>query len=309
MRELAEALLAEAETGRRGALCVVVESTGSVPRRAGAKLAVLAGGRTLGTVGGGETEYGTIQMALACLETGQPLIRTWTLAGGSVTILILPLGPEALETLRRWRDLMAAHRPFWLRLAEGALEVREGQPPVSRPVWREGVYLEPAAVPDRVVLFGGGHVAQALTPVLARVGFRVTVFDQREALARREVFPQAEQVILGNCRDIAAGVTLTASDYAVVMTPDHQTDFEILAQVLRTGAGYIGCLGSRRKAEKCRALLAERGFSPADIGRIRSPIGLPILAETPEELAVSIAGELIAHRARRRNGAETEGSE
>lgn len=82
------------------------------------------------------------------------------------------------------------------------------------------------------------------------------------------------------------------------MTPGHQADYEILAQVLRSDATYIGCIGSRSKVAKTRERLLGDGFSEADIARIHSPIGLPILAETPEEIAISIAGEMIEHRAR-----------
>ncbi len=81
------------------------------------------------------------------------------------------------------------------------------------------------------------------------------------------------------------------------MTPGHQADYEILEQVLRTPATYIGCIGSRKKVALTRERLAAAGFSQQDIDRVHAPIGLPILAETPEEIAISVAAEMIRHRA------------
>lgn len=315
MKGFVHALLTALQAGEQAALCTVLDSAGSSPRGAGARMAVFGDGRTIGTIGGGAAELKAAREALDCLHTGMPLLRTYQLVpgreesvgmicGGTVTICIQPLGTESLPALDRWLQLLESGTDFWLRLTpEGPLEVlTEGKRSVSRPVWRDGVYLEPVLQQERVYLFGGGHVGQALVPVLARIGFRVVVFDQREALARPEVFPEAEQVILGEYRDIFAKVAVTERDYAVVMTPGHQADFEILNQVLRTKATYVGCIGSRRKAEKCRELLQKSGFSTADIDRIHSPIGLPILAETPEEIAISIAAEMIRHRAERCGG-------
>ena len=81
------------------------------------------------------------------------------------------------------------------------------------------------------------------------------------------------------------------------MTPGHQGDYEILAQVLTTQATYIGCIGSKLKVARTKERLQQAGFDETAIARLHSPIGLPILAETPEEIAISIAAEMIRHRA------------
>ena len=135
--------------------------------------------------------------------------------------------------------------------------------------------------------------------MLRYVGFEVTVYDNRAELANAEHFPTVHEIIVGDFRRIFDKVSLTADDYAVVMTPGHQADYEILEQVLRTPATYIGCIGSRTKVAKTRERLRGDGFTEAEIDRVHAPIGLPILAETPEEIAISIAAEMIEHRARR----------
>ena len=83
----------------------------------------------------------------------------------------------------------------------------------------------------------------------------------------------------------------------MVMTPGHEKDLSVLRQVLRTPASYIGCIGSRKKTAYVNQKLLEEGYSETEISRIHAPIGLPILAKTPEEIAISIAAEMILHRA------------
>ena len=167
-------------------------------------------------------------------------------------------------------------------------------------MYRKGeplLYTEPVVRAGRVYLFGGGHVGQALVPVLAKVGFRVTVLDNREALAKKETFPAAEEVIFADFGHINEKVSLTADDYVVIMTPGHQGDYTVLEQVLRTKTRYVGCIGSRHKIARTQQLLREAGISEEAIAGVHSPIGLPIGAETPEEIAIIIAAEMIRCRA------------
>ena len=126
-----------------------------------------------------------------------------------------------------------------------------------------------------------------------------TISPIRTANAHRTrgAFPQGVRCVLTDYGQI--DLPLGPDDCAVVMSPGHKMDFQILTQVLKTEAGYIGCIGSRRKVAATRALLLEAGFSEAVIDAIHSPIGLPIGGETPEEIAVSVAAELIAHRSGR----------
>ena len=154
------------------------------------------------------------------------------------------------------------------------------------------VYTEPLTQPGRVYLFGAGHVGQALVPVLEYVGFAVTVYDPRQELAER-----FSDVICAPYAELEDHITLTPYDSVVVMTPGHMADFEVLHRILRHPLSYIGCIGSRNKAAKTRDLLRQEGFSEEAIASVHLPIGLPILAQTPAEIAISIAGEMIRCRA------------
>ena len=326
MERILTAMLDALARGERVVLCSILASSGSSPRGAGARMAVFADGHTLGTVGGGAVEYAAAQRAMECLRTNTPEMRSYDLrpdevesvgmiCGGRVTVysqVFAPDGETEITALCRWREVLGGEQDAWLLMELSGERVQRFEVLTAEEIpadkrecftakaaWRDDFYVEPICRAGKVYLFGGGHVGCALVPVLAAVGFPVVVFDNREALAKIENYPAARAVIFGDFGNIYEKVTLTANDYAVIMTPGHRADFEILAQVLKSDASYIGCIGSKHKVAKTRELLLSQGFADADIARIHSPIGLPILAETPEEIAISIAAEMIEHRAKR----------
>jgi len=164
--------------------------------------------------------------------------------------------------------------------------------------------FSPFAAAGTVYLLGAGHVAACTAEAAVRVGFRVVVMDDRAAFANRDRFPQADEIrVLPSFADCLHGLAIDADACLVILTRGHLHDLEVLAQALRTEAGYIGMIGSRRKREAIYAALQGRGVSAAQLARVRCPIGMAIEADTPEEIAVSIVGELILHRATaRRHG-------
>lgn len=173
----------------------------------------------------------------------------------------------------------------------------------SRPLLDEGetvLCAEPLTRAGTVYLFGAGHVARELVHILAMADFRVSVYDQREQAVSKERFPEAAELRCGSFPEALSRLPpLTDEDYVVIMTPGHQADYEVLSQALRTPAGYIGCIGSRKKVAAARERLLADGFTDREIGRVYAPIGLPIGGETPAEVAVSVAAQLIACRSGR----------
>ena len=160
-------------------------------------------------------------------------------------------------------------------------------------------YSEPLTYPGRVFVFGGGHVSQALVPVLASIGFSCIVVDDRAEFADPALFPQADAVYKADYEALPADLGVTQDDYVCIMTPGHQADREVLLQAMRSPATYIGCIGSRHKIASTNAYLMENGIPETELARIHAPIGLDILGQTPAEIAVSIAAEMILHRAKR----------
>ena len=157
--------------------------------------------------------------------------------------------------------------------------------------------VEPLRNSGTVYIFGAGHVSRQIAPLSETVGFKTVVLDDRAEYANRERFPKSSEIILLESFDRLPELAIDEEGYIVIVTRGHLHDKTILAWALKTRAGYIGMIGSRRKRDKIFEVLTGEGFGKKDFDRIYSPIGTDILAETPEELAVSIVGELIKARA------------
>jgi xanthine dehydrogenase accessory factor len=160
-----------------------------------------------------------------------------------------------------------------------------------------------------VYIFGGGHVAQELAPLLCRLDFRCVIFDDREEFTRPELFPEGCRMVRGDFENIGASLSLTQKDYVVVVTRGHIFDFHAEAFALRSPARYIGVIGSKAKHKFVRQRLEEAGFGPEELDapRVHAPIGVSIQSKTPAEVAVSIAAELILTRAKLAAGREPPG--
>ncbi len=162
------------------------------------------------------------------------------------------------------------------------------------------VFLETAQPPPTLLIVGAGHIALPLSRMGKELGFKVVVLDDREEFASRERFPEADEVTVGDFGEVLGRFPITSSTYVVLVTRGHLEDERALRQVIGSGAAYVGMIGSRRRVRAVFDRLVQEGVSHELIGRVRSPIGLEIGAETPEEIAVSILAEVI--HARRRGG-------
>lgn len=157
---------------------------------------------------------------------------------------------------------------------------------------------EPAFIPGTVYLFGAGHVSQKVALLTRMTDFRTVVLDDREAFANRNRFREADEIsVLDDFDHAFSDLEMDHDSYVVILTRGHSHDKTVLEQALRTQAGYIGMIGSKRKRDAIYSALLDQGFTSEDLARVHSPIGLSIRAETPEEIAVSIIAELIAFRA------------
>jgi xanthine dehydrogenase accessory factor len=161
------------------------------------------------------------------------------------------------------------------------------------------VFVEYLDAQARLVLIGGGHVAQALAPVARAVGFRVVVLDDREDMLEHPAFaPDRREV--ADVDELDAVLDLDERDYVVIATRDHARDEQALAALLQRPHRYIGMIGSRRKVHAILARISRReeqlGRPAPDLSRLRAPVGLALGGRTPAEIAVSIVAELLADR-------------
>ena len=312
MKKLFETLLAHLEAGEDLMLLSILSDVGSTPRGKGAQMLVGKSGRLYGTIGGGSVEFLAEKEAKELLTEKRSAARMFPLhhgqgdigmvCGGDVEVWMqfVPSSEMVWSDLaREVVDRISQRRQGWLvqPLDGSAAFLCDSQPD------EENSLALPLPIGERAVIFGGGHCSQALVPLLHSVGFRVTVMDCREEFSARELFPLAETVICGDYGRISDYLTLEEEDYVVVLTSGHAFDLEVEAQVLRSPLAYLGVIGSRSKTAAVNRALREREFDEADFARVHTPIGTPIKAVTPAEIAVSIAGEMIYERALRRENA------
>lgn len=159
------------------------------------------------------------------------------------------------------------------------------------------VFIEPIMSDPVLYIFGAGHVSAQVVPLARRVGFKVIVTDDRPEFSDPRNFPDAEKVFHYPYNDVIKRLPIDSSSFIVIATRSHSCDEMVLAQALRTDAGYIGMIGSKRKISAIYSNLAKDGFTGEDFDRVHSPIGIDISAETPEEIALSIVSELVKVRA------------
>lgn len=327
MKNIMQTMTKQLSSGMDLVMVTVTAASGATPRGAGARMLVNETGRLCGTIGGGAVEYRAIELAQTVLREKASCRHDFTLTrddvenlgmicGGAVEVFFhylpcsdkrtLDLSAEAERYFSRQEDL-------WL-LSDlsggGALSLHTSK---NCPSWLQAhldrhpkriahggrdYFLEQISFSGRVYIMGGGHVAQELVPVLARVGFHCVVMDDRPEFADPALFPAASQVLKVNFSRLSDYISIKKQDYVCVMTRGHAYDTLVQAQVLKSDACYIGVIGSASKAAGIRkALIENHGFTDKDVDRITTPIGLKISAETPAEIAVSIAAQLIAVRA------------
>ena len=150
---------------------------------------------------------------------------------------------------------------------------------------------------ERLIICGGGHVSLALAQMAALLEFEITVIDDREEFANRERFPMAAEVLALPFLEAMDALGSREDDYYAIVTRGHAFDRECLAHVLRGRYAYAGMIGSRTKVAAVMAWLREEGFPQEALDGVHSPIGLPLGGQTPAEVAVSIAAELVQVRA------------
>ncbi len=230
-------------------LATVIESLGSAPREAGARMLIKADGTTVGTVGGGAIEKLVIDEGVKLMHTATPKIIKHTL-----------------------KDIGMA--------CGGGMSV----------------FLEPINPVPQLFIFGAGHIGNVLSQVAKMMDFNVTVVDNRAEFADAEKLPWADGVVADEYSQAIKGLSFTPSTYIVILTHKHAHDFEVLEQCIKQPHCYVGMIGSKKKVATCMKQLREQGVGDDVIDSIHAPVGIDIAANTPAEIAVSIAAELVQVR-------------
>ena len=158
------------------------------------------------------------------------------------------------------------------------------------------VFIDILQPKEEVLIFGAGHIAVCVSKLAKTVGFKVTVIDDRKEFANQDRFPEADEIIAEEIEEALTHLNITPSAYIIVLTRGHLKDEEVIGSVIRSGAAYIGMIGSRKKNATVFQRLTKKGISREELDKVHAPIGIDINAQTPEEIAVSIIAEIIQVR-------------
>ncbi|MHA1214237.1 MAG: XdhC family protein [Candidatus Hodarchaeales archaeon] len=263
MKKLIEILSESIEKGEPCVLVTVVNVKGSAPQKPGAKMLVSHEGKRLwGTIGGGSIEKQAIKQAKHQLEKHEVLLKEYELLEGS--------SPKATGML-----------------CGGNMTL----------------FYDIIGIGHKAFIFGAGHISQKLTPLLSSLGFSVTIIDNREFFVEDSFkdIPYANTVT-GKLPDVIKDLGIPPKSFVVVMTYSHDLDEKILGFILKEFNEevkrwkYLGMIGSKRKVKEVFSRLEKEGINKELLDLIHAPIGIPIGSQTPEEIAISIAAEIIKVR-------------
>ena len=158
------------------------------------------------------------------------------------------------------------------------------------------VFVEPVIPPPRAVIFGAGHISKSLCKVASLAGFATAIVDNRESFANRDRFPEADEIFAEEYEEVFPKLIVHDSTYLIIVTRGHRDDMRVLRWAAATPARYVAMIGSKRKVISVVKELEKEGLSREQLSRIYAPMGLEIGAISPEEIAISVAAEMIAVR-------------
>lgn len=278
------------------AICVIVATRGSVPQPPGAMVCVDETANLTGTLGGGCVEADVRRIAHHSLTASKGQLASFELdddfgyddgmiCGGTMDIAICPL--ETAQEIKPFQDALSrlegngATIPLRLQRDGSQVEYR--------------VHIQPT---PRLLIAGAGHISKILASMGVTAGFDVHVIDDRSSYVSSKRFPSPIETHVGDIAATLKKMPIDANTYVVIVTRGHNNDEASLSAVLKSPAGYLGMIGSKRKIEVIFEDLRHEGAYDKDLRRVHAPIGLPIGAVTAEEIAISIVAELVQVRRR-----------
>jgi len=294
-------------------LLYVLESKGSSPGRQGFKMAIAADGEFSGSIGGGIMEHKFVELAKAELYKNSNPIgvhkqvhskapgmnQSGMICSGEQTIFFYKLQQTDLPQIKSLLRSLAENRNGSLHLNRAGILFRNDVPvkdfTFNQLNEEEFILIEKTGFKNKLNIIGGGHCSLALSKIMHLMDFEITVYDDREGLITMEQNTVAHsKVILKDYTGLASVVEEGENVYTVIMTFGYRSDYIALQALHGKQFKYIGLMGSRSKIDKMFETYATEGIDFNNWMKIHSPVGVNIKSETPEEIAVSIAAEIIS---------------
>ena len=297
-------------------LLVVAESSGSSPGRQGYKMALGVDGELIGSIGGGVMEVNLVEQSRTILSGPSEVTdgldsfissqihqknspnSSGMICSGRQTVIFQLLKPESSKTVEAIIDRLKDGRPVGLALTLARLAFTD-HPADDCRFERTGetdfLYSERLGYKNNLYIIGGGHCSLALSELMSKLDFYIRLFDDRPKLNTIEKNRFAHKItIIEGYDEISDLIDEGTQTFVVVMTLGYISDEIVIRQLLGKEFKYFGVLGSKAKMKTLLDTLRKEGSDPAQLAKIYTPIGLPINSRTPEEIAVSIAAEIIA---------------
>ena len=301
-------------------LLIVADSSGSSPGRPGYKMAVGADGELVGSIGGGVMEVNLVERCHALLSeppasAGGQFVKpqlieqvhqknspdaSGMICSGRQSVILFPLAPTDLPAVQAIIGAIDRRRAVYLNISQNGLFAgteteRTSRTYLERISESEFTYTEQVGCKHELYIIGGGHCSLALSELMSKLDFRITIFDDRPELNTIDKNRFAHEIrIIDSYANIGDLVTEGPDVYVVIMTIGYASDEIAIRSLIKKQIKYLGVLGSRAKMKVLLTSLEKEGIDAALLSRIHTPIGLPINSHSPEEIAVSIAAEIIS---------------
>jgi len=295
-------------------LLVVAESKGSSPGRQGFKM-IVAKDDLCGSIGGGLMEVALVELAKvkskkAKVESKSEIVEqvhrknlansSGMICSGKQTVILFRLDSSHLQSVEEIISALENYRNLKFQISNFKFQVLENQSNdfdfrFEKSGENEFIYEEKLGFKNKLFIIGGGHCALALSELMSKMDFFITLFDDRadlNTLAKNEFVH--EKKIIENYENIDEFIESGANHFVVVMTLGYKFDEIVIRKLFDKNFKYFGVLGSKAKMKTLLKSLEKEGFDKEKLAKIHTPIGLPINSHTPEEIAVSIAAEIIA---------------
>ena len=293
-------------------LMVVIEIHGSSPGKQGFSMAVCSDGSLNGSIGGGSMEFNLVEQCKKMLAVGeqQSFVKkqvhkgnvedgSGMMCSGEQTIAFIPLTPSDIKNVVKIMSciekketgiLTMSERGYYFSQSSESFEFQYQCSIINEEKWE---FREVIGYKNIIYIIGAGHVGFAVSKLFSQLGFKVVLFDNRPNLSMLNDNPFADEKLIVNYNNIGKYIFEGEHSYVIIMTNNHAHDKEVLSLLLRKKVKYLGMMGSKEKVAAIKTQIINDGFAPDELHHLNAPIGISISSETPDEIAVSIAAEII----------------
>ena len=288
-------------------LLLVVENKGSSPGRQGFKMLVLEDGTRFGSIGGGATEHKLVNRAGKMLEenitkpelheqihrTDDEMHSSGMICSGENKVILYPLYDIHLDNIQEIAGHSILKDEITVKFSTESFRSRSGATISGQYEFIDNVYKEVVGYKHFVYIIGGGHVGLALSKQMKMLGYYVKIYDNRPNLDTFEANKDAHEKHIVKYDEIEKYIPEGENIYVVIASFSHANDKKLLSLLIDKKVAYLGMMGSKNKVEEIYRLLKGEGITEEQLKKVSAPIGVTIKSETPPEIAVSIAAEII----------------